>query len=779
VQRETTTLKLSTAALRCRSEIEARLAAIPGVLEVSVQPLAGLVTVTYDPAQLDPPTLEDALRRSADECGAQHGEHGPEAAGGQGPQAADGHGRGAVRGQGPQALAARAAQAHPASEHERHEMEAAGGDHAQMERDIRRRFLVSAVLTVPVLILSPTVQQFFGLQLPVFPGDELLLLGLASVIVLYGGWPFYVGAVHSLGRARADMNVLITVAVGAGYLFSVASIFAFEGVDFFWEISTLVVVLLFGHWLEMRAVGATSGALRELARLIPPTANVVQDDRVATVPTAEVQVGDRLLVRPGERVPIDGRVYEGRSEVNEALVTGESRPVPKQPGDEVIGGSINGEGALRIEVTKTGEETALAQIMALVQSAQASKPRTQRLADRAATYLTLIAVSLGLGTFLFWLLLAGRPFVFALTLAITVVVIACPHALGLAIPTVTTISTSLAARNGILIRNADATEAARRLDTIVFDKTGTLTRGEFGVSDVVPLGGWTAAQALARAAAVEQSSEHSIARGIVRAAREGGLELPEARDFAAIPGQGVRALVAGEEVLVGNRALMAGRGVPLQAAERALAGREQGRTWAYVATGGQVRAVIGLTDVIRDESRQAVDGLKAMGLQVAMLTGDSAEVAAYVAGELGLDTYFAEVQPGEKAGKVRALQEEGRVVGMVGDGINDAPALVQADVGIAIGAGTDVAIESAEVVLVRNDPRDVIKLVRLSRAVGAKMQQNLVWATGYNVVALPLAAGVGVPAGIVLAPQYGALAMAGSTVIVAVNALLLRRLDLG
>lgn len=661
--------------------------------------------------------------------------------------------------------------------HEEHEFAAEGGDHSHMADEFRTRFIVSVALTIPVLILSPTIQGFFGYRLPPFPGDSLLLLALASGVVFYGGWPFYLGAAQSLRRRTADMNVLVTVAVGAGYLFSVGSIFAFQGVDFFWEISTLVDVLLLGHWLEMRAVGATSTALRELVRLIPPTANRLQDGQAVSVATAEVAVGDRLLVRPGEKVPIDGRVLEGRSGVDEALITGESVPVSKGPGDEVIGGTINGEGALTIQVTKTGRDTALAQIIALVERTQASRPRTQRLADRAASYLTLIAVGLGVGTFLFWLLIAGEPLVFALTLAITVVVIACPHALGLAIPTVTTISTSLAASNGMLIRNAEATERARELDTIMFDKTGTLTRGEFGVTDVLALAGWTEEEVLAAAAAVEVSSEHPLARAIVESARQRGLKLPEATAFRAVPGQGVRAQVGGQEVLVGNRTLMAGSGLPT--AEAALPAEVRGRTWIYVASAGSIRGVVGLADVIRPESRPAVDDLKALGLRVAMLTGDSEEVAAYVAQDLGIETYFSEVLPGEKASKVHGLQQEGRRVGMVGDGINDAPALVQSDVGIAIGAGTDVAIESAQVVLVRDDPRDVVKLIRLSRAVVSKMRQNLAWATGYNVVALPLAAGVAAPLGIILAPQWGALAMAGSTLIVAVNALSLRRLELG
>jgi Cu2+-exporting ATPase len=574
------------------------------------------------------------------------------------------------------------------------------------------------------------------------------------------------------------MNVLVSLAVLSGYLFSAASVLLAVGVDFFWEISTLVLVLLFGHYLEMRAVRTTGGALRELASLIPPSANLLRDGQVVEVPTAEVQVGDRLLVRPGERVPIDGRVVEGQSSVNEAMITGESRPVPKGPGDEVIGGTVNSEGALRIEVTRTGAETALAQIIAMVERAQASRPPTQRLADQAAQYLTLTAIFLSAGTFIFWWLVSGQPLVFAVTLAITVVVIACPHALGLAIPTVTTISTGLAARNGMLIRSAEATERARRLDTVVFDKTGTLTRGEFGVTDVVPLGGWSAAQALSVAAAIEVNSEHPIARAIVAAAREQGPTLPEVQRFEAIPGQGARATVAGEEVVVGSRALLQSAGIDLSKAGPAVRGGAGGRSWIYLAADGRLRAAIGLADIIRAESYRAVADLKALGLEVAMLTGDSEDVAAYVAGELGLDTWFAEVLPGEKADRIRELQQQGRRVAMVGDGINDAPALVQSDVGVAIGAGTYVAIESAQVVLVRNDPRDVVGLFRLSRAVGAKMRQNLFWATAYNVVALPLAAGVGVPAGIVLAPQWGALAMAASSIIVVINALTLRRLRL-
>jgi len=668
----------------------------------------------------------------------------------------------------------RAAQAHMEHEHAKAE----GHDHhAMMEEEFRRRFWAVLALTIPVLILSPTIQRWFGFALT-FPGARYVLFVLATVITLYGTWPFYMNARKALRSGILDMSVLISVAVSAGYLFSVGATFFFTAVEFYWEISTLVAVLLLGHWMEMRAVRGTAGALRELVKLIPPSANRVVGERVEEVPTAEVQVGHLLLVRPGEKVPIDGEVVEGQSSVNEAMITGESKPVSKEAGDTLIGGTINGEGALRIRVTRTGEETALAQIINLVKEAQASKPPIQRLADRAAHWLTIIAITVGLATFLFWLFLAGRPLVFALTLAVTVLVIACPHALGLAIPVVTTISTTLGARNGMLIRNSEAAETARHLDVVIFDKTGTLTKGEFGVTDVVPLAEWDKETLLGRVAAVEVSSEHVIAQSIVTAAQERGLPLPPASDFQALPGKGAKAMVEGVQLFVGNRALMEEIGVKVPEDPHLTALGQQGKTIVYAATKGRLRGAIALADLIRHESRKAVQALKGMGMQVAMLTGDSRLVADWVAGELGLDIVFAEVRPEEKALKVKELQSQGKVVAMVGDGINDAPALVQADVGIAIGAGADVAIESADVVLVKNDPRDVVRLIHLSRATMSKMRQNLVWATAYNLVAIPAAAGIFQPWGITLRPEWGALFMAASTIIVALNALLLRRVDL-
>jgi len=669
----------------------------------------------------------------------------------------------------------------PSHAHMQHEQRKAEGHdhHAMMEADFRRRFWVVLGLTVPVLLLSPTIQGWFGFTLT-FTGARYLLFVLATIITFYGTWPFYKNALKSVRSGLFDMSVLVSLAVSAGYLFSVGATFVFTAVDFYWEISTLVAVLLLGHWLEMRAVRGTAGALRELVKLIPPAANRIVGDQVEEVPTAEVQLGDLLLVRPGEKIPIDGEVVEGQSGVNEAMITGESKPVAKGPEDEVIGGSLNGEGALRIRVTRTGEETALAQIISLVKEAQASKPPVQRLADRAAHWLTIIAVTVAIVAFLFWLLVANKSMVFALTLAVTVLVIACPHALGLAIPVVTTISTSLGARNGMLIRNAEATETARRLDVVVFDKTGTLTRGEFGVTDVVSLADWDEDTLLRRVAAAEINSEHVIAQGIVRSVErsEQTAPLPQATGFRAIPGKGAQAVVEDVELTVGNRALMADLGLSLPDNPHLAELAQQGKTVVYAAADGQLVGAIALADLIREESRETLPALKGMGLQVAMLTGDSQAVANWVAGELGLDIVFAEVRPEEKADKMKELQGQGKVVAMVGDGINDAPALIQADVGIAIGAGTDVAIESADVVLVKNDPRDVAHLIRLSRATMNKMRQNLVWATAYNVVAIPAAAGALQPWGITLRPEWGALIMSASTVIVAFNALLLRRVRL-
>jgi P-type Cu2+ transporter len=653
-------------------------------------------------------------------------------------------------------------------EHDHHD------HHALMEKDFKKRFFVVALLTLPVLALSPTVQQWLSFRLT-FAGQKYLLFLLASMVTFYGTWPFFKGAVASLRSRVLDMSVLVSLAVLAGYLFSAGSTFVFESVDFYWEISTLVAVLLFGHWLEMRAIRGTTGALRELLELIPATAHRLVGDQIEEVETSELHLAALVLVRPGEQVPVDGEVVDGASDVNEAMVTGESRPVSKDLGATVIGGSVNGDGALKVRVTHVGNDTTLAQIVRLVREAQASKPPVQRLADRAAHWLTILAVTVGIGSFVFWLVIANQPLVFAMTLAVTVLVIACPHALGLAIPVVTTISTTLGAKYGILIRNAEATEASRRIDVVMFDKTGTLTKGEFGVTDIITSDSMSESELLRIVAAAEQSSEHTIAQGIVRSARERGLELPPASSFQAIPGQGACADVEGQILAIGNRSLMTSEGIAIPDSSQLDELENSGKTVIHVSSQDAYLGAIALADLIREESREAIAALKELGIQSALLTGDTRSVAEWVAQELGIEHVFAEVKPDDKRNTVIELQSKGHTVAMVGDGINDAPALVQADVGIAIGAGTNVAIESADVVLMKDDPRDVVRLVRLSRATMRKMRRNLVWATGYNAVAIPAAAGVFYPFGFILEPQWGALIMAASTIIVAFNALLLRR----
>ncbi|NJD76556.1 MAG: copper-translocating P-type ATPase [Candidatus Methanoperedens sp.] len=644
-----------------------------------------------------------------------------------------------------------------------------------MEAEMKRHFIVAAIFTIPVLILSPSIQGWAGYTLPPNPVWNFLLVLAASVVILYGGFVFYKGSVASLKLHTLDMNVLVSIALLSGYLYSLGSTFLFKAPDFYWEISTLATFILFGHWMEMKAQRSASGALKELVKLIPPTANIIRDGNVVEIPTSDVKVGDIVLVKPGENVPVDGVVVEGESSVNESMVTGESKPVEKRKESKVIGGTINGEGAIRVRVTKTGEETAIAQIIKLVEQAMSSKPRVQKLADRAAGYLTLIAIFVGAGTFIFWLGI-GAGSLFALTLAITVVVIACPHALGLAIPAVTSISTTMAANNGILIKNAEALEIAKKIDIVVFDKTGTLTRGEFGVTDIIRLGDWSEREILENAAAIEVNSEHVIAKGIVKKTQEKGLQRVKAEKFMAMPGKGARAIVGKNGVYAGNANLMRDININPYIYQGAISKlSSQGKTVIYVATDRRLQGLIALADLIREESREAVKNLKELGLEVAMLTGDNKQTAAYVAKELGMTTFFAEVLPDQKANTIKTLQDQKKRVAMVGDGINDAPALVQADVGIAIGAGTDVAVESADVVLIRNDPRDVSKLINLSNKTMRKMNENLVWATGYNVVAIPVAAGILVPYGIVLRPEFAAVTMSLSSISVVINALLMRR----
>jgi len=639
-----------------------------------------------------------------------------------------------------------------------------------MARDMLRRFAVCIVLTVPILVLTPEVQQLFGVALDL-PFGDLLLLGLSTIVYAYGGWPFLAGLARELGARLPGMMTLIGLAISVAYFYSAASVLSGSGAVFFWELATLIDVMLLGHYLEMRSVQGASRALEELARVLPSEAEVVRDGSVVKVRAEDLRPGDDILVRPGSKVPTDGEVVKGESDVDESLLTGESRPVPKGPGDGVSGGSLNGEGSLTVRVTRTGRETYLSQVIDLVRRAQESRSRSQDIADRAALALTIIALLSGALTLGAWLAV-GESGGFAVERAVTVMVICCPHALGLAIPLVVAVSTVLAARSGFLVRERDAFERARNVDTVVFDKTGTLTEGSFRVAEVAPSPGVGEDEALGLAAAVEAGSEHSIARGILASARERGVAGTEARDFRALPGKGARAVVDGREHLMLSPSALQEMKVTRDLPDLSSLSRN-GRTVVLLASEGRVLAAFALADRVRPESKEAVAELRRRGVRSVMITGDSAEVAEAVSAELGVDEYRAAVPPAGKAAAVQAMQR-GHVVAMVGDGVNDAPALVQADIGIAIGAGTDVAVGSADIILVRNDPRDVPQVIALSRRTYSKMVQNLVYATGYNAVAIPLAAGVLASQGIVLTPAVGAALMSISTIVVAINARFLR-----
>jgi Cu2+-exporting ATPase len=662
-----------------------------------------------------------------------------------------------------------------------------GVSHAGHEQMFRRRFWISLVLSIPVLAYSPTLQDWLGYTAPAFPGSEWVTPIFAVIVFLYGGIPFLQMAVPELRNRKPGMMTLISLAISVAFIYSLASLFLPGQTSFFWELVTLIDIMLLGHWIEMRSVRQASGALNELAKLMPDTAErLLPDGGTEEVPVTELQQGDLVLVRPGANAPADGEVEEGESEVNEAMITGESRPVLKEPGDKVIGGTINGDGSLRVRVTATGEDTALAGIMRLVAEAQQSKSNTQILADKAAGWLFYVALGVAVLTAVAWIVAVGFD-VEVIARVATVLVIACPHALGLAVPLVVAITTSMAAGNGVLVRDRLALEEARKVDTVIFDKTGTLTEGRFGVVDMATANsvpgspGIGEEEALALTAAVEGDSEHTIARGIRRAAEERGLSLPKVSDFEAIKGRGVQASRDGHTVHVGGPRLleMLELDVPAPLTGFLEKAQAKGQSVVYLVQEKQVAAAFALADVIRPESKNVVNRLHDMGIEVAMLTGDSEAVAKAVADELGIDQYFAEVLPEHKDQKVQQLQDEGRRVAMVGDGVNDAPALTRADVGIAIGSGTDVAVESAGIILVKSNPMDVVNVVDLSRASYRKMLQNLWWAAGYNIVALPLAAGVLAPLGILLSPAVGALLMSLSTVIVAINAQLLRRVELG
>jgi Cu2+-exporting ATPase len=666
----------------------------------------------------------------------------------------------------------------PHSGHDAHGGHDAHAGHSpEMFRD---RFWLSFVLTLPVVFWSDHVQELLGYDAPVFSGSEWISPVLGTVVFLYGGLVFLRGAAHELSARLPGMMTLISLAITVAFVFSwVVQLGLIDAGALWWELATLVAIMLLGHWIEMRSISQARGALGELAKLLPDTATRVTDRGEETVRVNELRDGDIVLVRPGESVPADGVVRKGESDLNESMITGESRPVKKTEGDEVIAATINGEGALRVEVTGTGENTKLSGIMRLVAEAQQSKSRAQHLADRAAQILTAVAIVAGVLTLTVWQML-GAPIDFSIVRVVTVLVIACPHALGLAVPLVVAISTTLGARNGLLVRDRRGLEEARNLDTVVFDKTGTLTLGEFRVVEMGLADGTSEEEALRIAAAVEAGSEHPIARGIVKTAEDRRIEVPGADGFRAITGKGVAASVDGADYRMGGPALLMAEGArvsePLRSAAEAAARR--GQAAIYLLRSGEALAVFAVADAIREESRQAIRALHDRGIEVAMLTGDARAVADAVAEELGIDTVFADVLPDDKASKIRELQAQGKKVAMVGDGVNDAPALATADIGIAIGAGTDVAVEAGHIVLVRSDPRDIPRIVTLSRATYRKMVQNLWWAAGYNIVAIPLAAGVLAAWGVLLTPAAGAVLMSASTVIVAINAQLLKRLEL-
>ncbi len=657
-------------------------------------------------------------------------------------------------------------------------------DHMGHEDIFRRKFWLSLLLSVPVLLYSQGFQMLLGFSPPYFPGSQWVAPLFAVIVFGYGGLPFLKMALPELKFRQPGMMTLVSLAISVAFIYSLAALFIPGQMDFFWELVTLIDIMLLGHWIEMRSVRQASGALNELAKLMPDHAERIGlDGEIENVPVSRLRQGDRVLVRPGANIPADGVVIEGESAVNEAMITGESKPVRKTPGTGVIGGSVNGEGSLRIRVTATGDQTALAGIMRLIQQAQQSKNRTQILADRAAGWLFYIALAVAAITAVTWTVGSGFNLAVVERVA-TVLVIACPHALGLAIPLVVAITTAVGASNGILVRDRLALEKMRLVDTVLFDKTGTLTEGRFGMTGWETVGELQPDEALALAAAVEGDSEHTIARAIRDSAARRGLTLPKVYGFEAIKGRGAKALLDNREFYIGGPRLleMLKVNLPDQFARFEQSASAKGHSVVHLIRADhslahpEVIASFALADVIRSESTQAVRTLQQMGVQVAMLTGDSRAVARTVADELGIDTFFAEVLPEHKDAKVSELQSRGHKVAMVGDGINDAPALTRADVGIAIGSGTDVAVESAGIILVRSNPEDIVKIIRLSRASYRKMIQNLIWAAGYNVVTLPLAAGILAPVGISLSPAIGAVLMSLSTVIVALNAQLLRRL---
>jgi Cu2+-exporting ATPase len=648
-----------------------------------------------------------------------------------------------------------------AAEHDHHRM---------MIADFRRRFWVSLILTVPILILSPMIQMWLGFEFRL-PGNRLVLFGISSVVFFYGGLPFLKGAAGEFKSLSFGMMTLIALAITVAYVFSSAVVFGFPGEDFFWELATLIDIMLLGHWMEMKSVLGASKAMQLLVSMMPAEAHRVVGETIEDIRLEDLQKGDIILIRPGEKVPADGVVTDGESYLNESMLTGESKPVKKEKFSEVIGGSVNGNGSLHVRVEHTGKDSYLSKVIKLVEEAQKTKSRTQNLADRAAKILTFVAIVVGVGTFIVWLLL-GASFNFAVERMVTVMVISCPHALGLAVPLVVAISTAVSAQNGLLIRNRTAFENARRITAMIFDKTGTLTKGEFGVTRIEALDLSVDENVLLRySASLEQNSEHPIAVGVTRKAKENGLEIPKAEEFQAITGKGVEASVEGRDVKVVSPGFLRDMDLPIP--ENAYS--DAAETVVFVLLDDKVAGFIALADEVREESAGAVQAFKNQGIKVLMATGDNEQVAKAVAEKMNLDGYYAEVLPHQKVDIVKELQAKGEFVSMTGDGVNDAPALAQADIGIAVGSGTDVAAETADIILVNSNPRDILNLINFGRATYRKMIQNLLWATGYNVVAIPLAAGVLYQLGFVLNPAIGAVLMSLSTIIVAINAQLLRK----
>jgi len=639
--------------------------------------------------------------------------------------------------------------------------------HEMMVEDFKKRFVISIIATLPIVLLTPMVQMLIGYSFS-FPYDNYVLLALSAFVFFYCGWPFLKGAYEELSMKLPGMMTLIAVAITVAFIYSSTVVLGLKGELFFLELVTLIDIMLLGHWIEMRSVLGASKALEGLAKLLPSEAHLIKNKKAVNVSITELKLNDVVLVKPGEKIPVDGIVIDGESSVNESMLTGESKPLSKKKDDKVIGGSVNGEGSLYIKVSHTGEKSYIAQVIKLVKEAQESKSRSQDIADKAALWLTIISITVGFATLSAWLYY-GKEFVFAIERMVTVMIITCPHALGLAVPLVVAVSTAISAKNGLLIRDRKAFETARKIDTIIFDKTGTLTKGEFGVTDIIADHGFSEKEVLHIAASIEAHSEHSLAKGILEKAESLKIKLSDIQKFKALPGKGVEGIVnykkyqiVGQNYLKENKIIIKSRSI--------LELSSKSQTLMYVISGTKIIGAIALADQIREESKEAIAELKAMGIKCMMITGDNKVVAESVAKELGLDDYFAEVLPDEKSKMVKKAQTGNKIVAMVGDGINDAPALAQADVGIAIGAGTDIAIESADIILTKSDPRDVVAIIGLAKATYRKMVQNLFWATGYNVIAIPLAAGVLYNQGLLLSPALGAALMSVSTVVVAINA---------